>query len=377
MENIQQKPQITDDQSTADQPANLAKEAPIFSLLNKIQRIFNILFILLFVLELIISIAVLAVPNYRQGTIIVALLFLIFLFSLLPCLVSNYFFWLLRKLKFSPLSIIIMNVIQGSLFMMMFLISFIGAGLSNDAAEAMSPIFFISLFFLTPAIFFNIVYFIAVRKLSLDKRHLITPLVFILLEIVIICLSFIFQPKTLDNIYKLSSESNPASPTPALTANNSSGLTPTNGDEENWKAYTNISLGISLKYPSNYKILGENDNFVDIFSPLDSQNPNPNISSNDLRVTIEKELAGKNQTLDQFIKNRLGSDTGINNRSETTIGDLNAIKIESKSLNTGDEGMDFFISKGNYFYVISKTPLETSRQNEFNQILSTFTFIKQ
>ncbi|MBI5356860.1 hypothetical protein HZB78_04630, partial [Candidatus Collierbacteria bacterium] len=366
-----------DDQSTADQPANLAKEAPIFSLLNKIQRIFNILFILLFVLELIISIAVLAVPNYRQGTIIVALLFLIFLFSLLPCLVSNYFFWLLRKLKFSPLSIIIMNVIQGSLFMMMFLISFIGAGLSNDAAEAMSPIFFISLFFLTPAIFFNIVYFIAVRKLSLDKRHLITPLVFILLEIVIICLSFIFQPKTLDNIYKLSSESNPASPTPALTANNSSGLTPTNGDEENWKAYTNISLGISLKYPSNYKILGENDNFVDIFSPLDSQNPNPNISSNDLRVTIEKELAGKNQTLDQFIKNRLGSDTGINNRSETTIGDLNAIKIESKSLNTGDEGMDFFISKGNYFYVISKTPLETSRQNEFNQILSTFTFIKQ
>jgi hypothetical protein len=179
------------------------------------------------------------------------------------------------------------------------------------------------------------------------------------------------QQKTLDNIFKPSSES-----APTLTTDKSSNEALTNGTEDDWRTYSNVNLGISFNYPSNYRFLSESDHSVDIFSPLDPQKPSLDISSNDLRVTIDKELAWKNQTLDQFIKNRLGQDSRINHRAEAMIGGFNAVEVQSQSLNTGDEGIDFFLSKDGYFYIISKTPLETSRQNEFDQILSTFKFIE-
>lgn len=147
-------------------------------------------------------------------------------------------------------------------------------------------------------------------------------------------------------------------------------------DNEDLRLYTNTKLGVSFNYPSSYKISSESDNSVQLLSPLDPKYPCCDLEESELKVTIEKIMSTKGGTLDKFVDFQFqgNSDIKVLAKSETKVGGLRAVVIRSQSLNTGGEGMDYFVSSGNYVYVISKQPAKTSRQAEFDQILSTLNF---
>lgn len=148
-----------------------------------------------------------------------------------------------------------------------------------------------------------------------------------------------------------------------------------------WRTYTNIMLGFSFKYPNEYKDPIENNNYISLMSPLNSgPKKGYELQNGELKVEIYTSDASSNETLTDLVKKKkeqsdsLGSNTKILKEEEILIDGINAVKQTWKGMGTGQTIL--FIRNGKEFGII-KYPAITSRDDEFDQILSTFKFLEK
>lgn len=146
-----------------------------------------------------------------------------------------------------------------------------------------------------------------------------------------------------------------------------------------WKSFTSNNLGISFKYPPEYKNPEENINYISLISPL---NPEPKkgyeLQNGELKLEVYVSKAEPNETLDELINkkkeqsNSLGVDTEIINEEEILIGGIRAVKQAWKG---NGAGQTILLINNNKEFGIIKYPAVTTRDGEFDQILSTFKFV--
>lgn len=145
-----------------------------------------------------------------------------------------------------------------------------------------------------------------------------------------------------------------------------------------WKTYTSTELNITFKYPPEYKLPEENDNYISLISPL---NPEPKkgyqLKNGELKIEIYTSDANPNESLIELIKKKkeqsdsLGADVKIIKEEEIFIDNIKAIKQTWEGTETGQT---ILFIKNNKEFGIIKYPAVTTRDYEFNQILSTFKF---
>lgn len=146
-----------------------------------------------------------------------------------------------------------------------------------------------------------------------------------------------------------------------------------------WRTYTNIMLGFSFKYPNEYKDPIENNNYISLISPLNSvPKKGYELQNGELKVEIYASDASSDETLIDLVKKKkaqsdsLGSNTKILKEEGILIDGIDAVKQTWEGMGTGQTIL--FIKNGKEFGII-KYPAVTSRDDEFDQILSTFKFI--
>lgn len=138
-------------------------------------------------------------------------------------------------------------------------------------------------------------------------------------------------------------------------------------DMGRWKTYKNNVWKISFNYPSSYK-LTEQANSLVIYSP-GSTTYNAN---EDLKVEIYLEPTKANDSLTQVTEDEKKKGSKPLKEEQVDINGMGAIRWEWQGLGDGET---YFVIHNNQRIHIAKYPLKTSRQSEFNQILSTFKFI--
>jgi len=175
-----------------------------------------------------------------------------------------------------------------------------------------------------------------------------------------------------------------ASPSPVAQTS----LTPNarqapNGDLEtaNWKTYTSQRLKLVFKYPPDCLTPGEREDANGIgmlcFSD-NSQNQSYEafkLTENDLHVVIGQEKNTKNQSLEQIVNSDLEIYVQNYDIRDHLIGGLPAKSFKTKGnpdVNTNYE--IYRLLHGSEKVIIVKTPAITSKQSEFDKILSTFKF---
>lgn len=141
-----------------------------------------------------------------------------------------------------------------------------------------------------------------------------------------------------------------------------------------WKTYTSKKLSFSFKYPPEYKVPEENNNYISLISPS-----NPKTKKNEeLTIEIYASEAEPNESLIDFVKKKkeqsdsLGSNTKILKEEEILIDGIKAVKQTWEGMGTGQT---ILFIKNNKEFGIIKYPAVTTRDNEFDQILSTFKFL--
>ncbi len=149
-------------------------------------------------------------------------------------------------------------------------------------------------------------------------------------------------------------------------------------ETKEWIIYANNNLGISFKYPPEYKAPEENSNYISLISPL---NPEPQkgyeLQNGELKVEIYVSDASPNETLSDLVKkkkeqsNSLGADIKIIKEEEIIVNGIKAVKQTWEGMGTGQT---ILFVNNNKEYGIIKYPAVTTRDNEFDQILSTFKF---
>jgi len=149
-------------------------------------------------------------------------------------------------------------------------------------------------------------------------------------------------------------------------------ITPLPDDTANWKSYTSVALGFTFNYPSEYNSPEERENYLSLISP-----PNPDrgkgfeLQNSELKVEIITEEAKEDNSPTKCFNDYNSSGGKIIGQSEITISGINTTIIDWEGYGSGQ-----FICTphNNKRYLINKYPLETTRQAEFDQILSTFKF---
>lgn len=141
----------------------------------------------------------------------------------------------------------------------------------------------------------------------------------------------------------------------------------TNDPMVDWKTFNSENSSFSFKYPQDYKLSG-----MSIISPL---NPNRNqkdatLQNGELKVEIVVEDFNGDMTVESCFKDH--SDSGvITGKSSVKIFDTEYETIKWQGLGTGEFTC---IQNNGKRYLINKYPTETTRQEEYKQILSTFKF---
>lgn len=142
----------------------------------------------------------------------------------------------------------------------------------------------------------------------------------------------------------------------------------------NWKTYLGPGKDYSFKYLPTYPDPTNVGSQVSLLSSSNSINPNTfQIKEDELVVNFDSyPPVDRNETLEGFA-NEHRSWAIILKESKLLIGGVDAIHRQWEDQNgRGESYYMLYKSKG---YVINKWPVVTSRQEEFDQILSTFQFI--
>jgi len=202
-------------------------------------------------------------------------------------------------------------------------------------------------------------------------------LFFILTGVILIVISGLigyFLGKRQINVQSI----NQLTPTPFVSP--TSVQTLTIDETENWKSYTSNNLGLSFKYPSEYKAPEENSNYISLISPL---NPEPNkgyeLQNGELKIEIYVSDATPNESLIDLVKKKkeqsdsLGANVKILEEKEILVDGIKAIKQTWEGMGSGQT---ILLINNNKEMGIIKYPAITSRDNEFDQILSTFKFLE-
>ncbi|MDP1722208.1 MAG: PsbP-related protein [Candidatus Gottesmanbacteria bacterium] len=145
----------------------------------------------------------------------------------------------------------------------------------------------------------------------------------------------------------------------------------------NWKTYTNPNYPFSFKYPSNYTV-EENSGYISILSPLlPVTDKGYELKNGELKIEIYIQSSPVNDSLKKYVLEKKTQtkenlpESKIINETEVTIDGIKTILLKWEAVGTGETR---YVIKNGYRIGITKYPLETSRQSEFDQILSTFTF---
>lgn len=206
------------------------------------------------------------------------------------------------------------------------------------------------------------------------KGYLTPPVLIVLALITLFVASAIFFNTYL--LKSLKKEPTP-SPTPSTQPSPKSKTNETANPDligANWQTYTSENLGISFKYPIDYSNPKEIEGYLSIISPL-NLNRDPKMSelqNGELKIEVYLSETSIGESLEQFA-GRKEKDLGeVIDTAEITVGGVKA--IVKKWHNQGD-GETIYILSRNKEYIVQKFPLATTRQKEFNQILSTFKFL--
>lgn len=139
----------------------------------------------------------------------------------------------------------------------------------------------------------------------------------------------------------------------------------------NWKTYRNTKLGFEFKYPSNYS-LGETtiSNPIYIQSPLNStRTKGYELQNGELKIEIYNAPKKANDSPEKCYKDYSGGEQL--GQESISIGGITTTIYQWRG--HGD-GQSLCLISGNNRFMISKYPIQTTRQDEFMQILSTFKF---
>lgn len=149
--------------------------------------------------------------------------------------------------------------------------------------------------------------------------------------------------------------------------------TATTNEIANWKTYNSSSLGISFKYPPTYPEPQESKNYISLISPLNSDNvKGSGLQNGELKIEIYFENANQNLSLEAYVREKNETGAEILEQSETTLDGVRTIHQKLKGYGTSEA---YYILHGGKKLMIVKYPLETTRQDEFEKILSSFRFL--
>lgn len=143
-----------------------------------------------------------------------------------------------------------------------------------------------------------------------------------------------------------------------------------------WKTYTSNNDGYALKYPSDYSISGgEGQNTFAILSPLNpTKTKGYELQDGELKIEIYSTPSPENDSLERYIdeqKNQSDPQSVPSIAKIIAINGMSAAYIKASLPFNGEEYI--FIHNNKRFFIV-KFPQVTSRQIEFDQILSTFKF---
>ncbi len=209
-----------------------------------------------------------------------------------------------------------------------------------------------------------------IQPLSPKKPRLIFLLAFLFMALVSLGAYGIFKfqtkPKT-----SISSPSTiqPSSTQPStVIPSPSSPVDPTAG----WKTYTNTKYNYSFKYPNDYQPPEESKNYLSLISPLNPNRGKDNgLQNGELKIEIVTETAKEDNSALKCWNDHNPDNIKPLKQSEISISGINTTIIDWENMGTGQF---ICLTHNGQRYLINKYPLETTRQSEFDQILSTFKF---
>lgn len=152
---------------------------------------------------------------------------------------------------------------------------------------------------------------------------------------------------------------------------------PTLDPTANWKTYANPRYNFSFKYPSDYQ-MEESPGYVSILSPLlPTTGKGYELKDGEVKVEIYILPSPANDSLEAYVEEKRVQtkenmpESKIFEETEIRIDEERAILLKWEAFGTGET---IFLIKGGHRIEIAKYPLETFRQTEFDQILSTLKF---
>lgn len=141
-----------------------------------------------------------------------------------------------------------------------------------------------------------------------------------------------------------------------------------------WKTYTNLDAGYSIKYPAEYSPSEDGKSYLSLMSPLNlDREKGHELQNGELKIEIVTEIAKDDNSTLKCWNDHDSGDGKILNQSEISVGGINTTIIDWQGYGTGQF---ICVAHGNQRYLINKYPLKTTRQEEFFNILSTFNFVK-
>lgn len=151
---------------------------------------------------------------------------------------------------------------------------------------------------------------------------------------------------------------------------------PADSDETvNWKTFTSSGISLSFKYPTDCESPKEGVAVISLSCYADKnidRTWGTVVTNNDLTITINYERNTNNESLDDYLNRTKKTYRTLTDLRDLTIGGqpTKAWKSTNQLVNN-----DFYhvIYNGSSIDIV-KHPVETTKQKEFDQILSTFKF---
>jgi len=186
-----------------------------------------------------------------------------------------------------------------------------------------------------------------------------------LFKILVIFLGILIVLGLFANAYLMFSKKETVTKTP----DSSVIATPTLDPIADWKTYTNEIIGFSLSYPQEYTITGEDQaGNVTFISP--TKNKDALVFSIGVAGEFNGKPADYLKDIEDYLK-EAGISSSVDSIKEIKVNGLDAIYVKYSHEGGGEA---YYLLKDHKRILIDKNPIITSKQYEFDQILSTFRF---
>jgi hypothetical protein len=139
-----------------------------------------------------------------------------------------------------------------------------------------------------------------------------------------------------------------------------------------WKKYTNKEAGIEFSYPPNYTVAPESDGeYISVMSPLnENRGKGYQLQAGELKFEIYISENTEGYNVHTFSQNAAETTDVIDQRS-LVVGGQPAVEIRWRGMGDGET---VYVIANNKKYSLSKYPMETSRNEEYEKILQSVTF---